>query len=289
MRRLLLAAAMFGCAAPLDAGERRSLATGEISAAVRDADGLLVHHVRSPWQSGPTEIRVLLPKHRPSGRRYRVVYLLPVEAGREARFGDGLDVVRRMNAADRFGVIVVAPTFAQLPWYADHPTDPALRQESYLVECVVPLVDHVYPTVRAPAGRLLCGFSKSGWGAWSLALRRPDVFGRAASWDAPLLLDAPGRYGSGPIFGTPENFQQYELRRLLEKATSSTPCEPRARTSGVPRLILLGQGNFTDHGPMHELLEQLGVPHVYDEGRKSEHIWSPEWLERALTELTRRP
>lgn len=259
------------------AGQTRPTVTGTISAAECEADGVLVHRVTSGLQSGPTEIRVLLPQGPLRGSRRRVVYLLPVEAGREARFGDGLDVVRRMNGAERFGVIVVAPTFARLPWYADHPTDPTLRQESYLVQCVVPLVDHVYPTIRAPAGRLLCGFSKSGWGAWSLVLRHPNVFGRAASWDAPLMMDAPGKYGSGPIFGTVENFRKYEITRLVEETSAS----------GASRLILLGHGNFTDDRPLHALLERREVPHVYRPGRKSEHIWSAEWLEPALTELTK--
>ena len=41
-----------------------------------------------------------------------------------------------------------------------------------------------------------------------MLLRHPDVFGKAAAWDAPLMLDRPGRYGSGDVFGTPENFER---------------------------------------------------------------------------------
>ena len=68
------------------------------------------------------------------------------------------------------------------------------------------------PVQTVPAGRLLLGFSKSGWGAFSLLLRHPDVFGRAAAWDAPLMMNKPGPYGSGDIFGTPENFARYQIR-----------------------------------------------------------------------------
>ena len=50
------------------------------------------------------------------------------------------------------------------------------------------------------------GFSKSGWGAFSLLLRHPEVFGRAAAWDAPLMLEQPNRYGMGAVFGSQENF-----------------------------------------------------------------------------------
>jgi hypothetical protein len=63
---------------------------------------------------------------------------------------------------------------------------------------------------RTACGLLLLGFSKSGWGAlFSLLLRHPDVFGKAAAWDAPLVMDSPGRHGNGDIFGTPENFEKY--------------------------------------------------------------------------------
>ncbi len=60
----------------------------EISDAERDADGFLVHRVRSPYQSGPTHVKVLLPDRLDDGGRYRVLYVLPVEAG------DGYDNFR---------------------------------------------------------------------------------------------------------------------------------------------------------------------------------------------------
>ena len=42
----------------------------------------------------------------------------------------------------------VAPTFSHLPWYADHPTKPEIRQETYFLKVVVPFIDKTYP-VRA--------------------------------------------------------------------------------------------------------------------------------------------
>ena len=71
----------------------------------------------------------------------------------------------------------------------------SLHQEKYLLEDVLPLVEGSYPVETGPDGRLLVGFSKSGWGAWSLLLRHPGVFGKAAAWDAPLMQDAPDRFG----------------------------------------------------------------------------------------------
>ena len=246
-----------------------------ISEAKRDDQGILVHTVESEYQAGKTEIRVLLPDRLEEGRRYPVVYVLPVEAGTEHRYGDGLLEARRQDLHNRFRAIFVAPTFSHLPWYADHPWDPEIRQEAHFLNVVVPFVEGRYPTRSARDGRLLLGFSKSGWGAWSLLLRHPEVFGKAAAWDAPLMMDRPGRYGSGDIFGTQENFEAYRITRLLERRA--------AELRGRKRLILLGYGNFRgEHETAHDVLVDLGIPHVYEDGPQREHRWESSWVPEAV-------
>lgn len=261
-------------------GVEPDIAIADFGPGVRDANGVITHTCHSLRQATTTDVRVLPPTNIQAGKQYPVVYLLPVEAGRERRYGDAVDVVREMDAANRFGVICVAPAFAALPWYADHPTDAKLAQESYFIRDVVPFIEANYPAIAQRRGRLLCGFSKSGWGAWSLLLRHPEVFERAASWDAPLLMDAPGKYGSGPIFGDAANFAHYQITKLLDRRAGSV-------SDRSPRLILLGYGGFTDHRPIHEQLDRLNVPHVYRDGPKTPHVWSPEWLEPALEGLTK--
>jgi S-formylglutathione hydrolase FrmB len=246
-----------------------------VSAAQRDARGWLVHEVTSPYQAGTTRIRVLLPDQLAEGRRYPALYLLPVEPGEESRYGDALVEARRLDLANQKQAILVAPTFAQLPWYADHPTDPAIRQETYFCNVVVPFVERTYPALAEPRGRLLVGFSKSGWGAWSLLLRHGDTFGRAVAWDAPLMMDAPGQYGSGPIFGTPENFAGYRLSELVRRRGQAL--------GGTERLALFGYGGFRSaHHEMHALLDSLAVPHAYRDGPERKHDWHSGWLGEAV-------
>ena len=188
----------------------------EISAPVDDG-GFQFHTVRSPYQAGTTKIRVLLPDAFDKSQRYRVLYVLPVEALDGQRWGNGLKTIRKAGLHNRHKLVCVAPTFSHLPWYADHPSDPMIRQESYLTRVVLPLVEKNYPVIPGRAGRLLVGFSKSGWGAFTLLLRNPEVFAAAAAFDAPLALDRPGPYGSGPIFGSRENFEKYRVESLLKK------------------------------------------------------------------------
>lgn len=246
----------------------------------REPDGVRLHRLTTPFQPGETEVLVLLPERVDPEQRQPVLFVLPVEAGRGERWGHGLEEIRRADLHNRHGLICVMPTFAQLPWYADHPNDPLIRQESYLLQAVLPLLRWEYPQARHDReGRLLVGFSKSGWGAWSLLLRHPDQFARAAAWDAPLMLESPGKYGSGPIFGTPENFAGYHLERLLR--------EQPGRLGGPARLIHLGYGNFrTEHERMEHLLTELQLPHVYVDGPQREHHWNSGWLPEAVERLT---
>jgi hypothetical protein len=122
---------------------------------------------------------------------------------------------------------------------------------------------------------LLVGFSKSGWGAYSLLLRRPDHFGKAAAWDAPLMEPRPARFGMGPIFGTPENFEHYRITTLLARHA------PELRTK--TRLILLGYGNFREqHEQVHALMANREVRHTYVDGPRREHRWEGGWLTEAV-------
>jgi S-formylglutathione hydrolase FrmB len=246
-----------------------------ISEAKKDDNGFLVHEVRSPYQAQSTEIRVLRPDREEGRKKYPVVYVLPVEAGTESRYGDGLKEVQKLDLHNRLNAVFVAPTFSHLPWYADHPTKPEVRQESYFLKVAVPFIDKTYP-VRAEAdGRLLLGFSKSGWGAWSLLLRRPDLFGKAAAWDAPLMMDKPGKYGNGDIFGTEANFEGYRVSKLLEDKADKFQKDKR--------LILLGYGNFrAEHEQAHAMMDKLKVAHEYRDGPAREHDWHSGWVRQAV-------
>ena len=246
-----------------------------ISTAVRDPFGVLVHTVRSPYQAGETQIKVLRPASFRFASKYRVVYLLPVEAQGDIRYGEGMLEAVAQDLQNKHQAIFVAPTFSHLPWYCDHPSDPAIRQESYFLKVVVPFIKQTYPVIETADGQLLCGFSKSGWGAWCLLLRHPELFGRAAACDSPMMMDRLGNYRTTPIFGTEENLRQYSVPRLLKaNANALGPNE---------RLILTGYGNFRQqHQQAHDLLRNLTIPHRYVDGPHRPHDWHSGWLPEAV-------
>jgi WD40 repeat protein len=216
----------------------------------------------------------LLPDKLEPAKRYPVIFVLPVEAGAESRFGDGLREVQKRNLHNTLQVIFVAPTFSHLPWYADHPTDRAIQQETYFLKVVVPFVTKTYPALPAPNGRLLLGFSKSGWGAFSLLLRHPEVFGKAAAWDAPLMMNRPDRFGMADIFGTQANFEKYQIAKLLEAHADKFAKEQR--------LLLTGYGNFRDHhAQVHARMTELKIAHAYRDGPPRKHDWHSGWVAEA--------
>jgi esterase/lipase superfamily enzyme len=247
-----------------------------IGLAKKDANGVIVYDVRSPYQSGNTPLRVLPPDALDPNTKVPVVFVLPVEAGIGGKFGDGLEEERKQDLHNRYKALFVAPSFSHLPWYADHPDNLQIRQESYFLKVVLPFIDQTYP-VRDDQ-RLLLGFSKSGYGAFALLLRHPELFQKAVAWDSPLMLDAPGKYGSGDIFGTARNFEQYRVGRLLEASAG--------KLGSQKRLAVLGYGNFhAECQAAHGLLDSLKIPHAYSDGPKRPHVWQSGWVPEAAAFL----
>jgi hypothetical protein len=272
---LVAALAAWRQAAGADAKQERAVDEPgvEVSGPETREDGAVVYRIRSPYQRGTTLVRLLPPPE--ETERRRVLFVLPVEPGTQGRFGDGLATARGLRVPERYGFVVVAPTFSDWPWFADHPTDPLRRQEAYMLRVVVPLVARLYP--HEPGRRALLGFSKSGWGAYSLLLRHPEAFGAACAWDAPMMMAKP-RFEMMRVVGNLKNFERYRIPRLLREQAEAV--------RGARRLALLGYGNFRrDTQAAHELMARLGIPHVYADGPARKHHWDGGWMEAAVRAL----
>lgn len=231
--------------------------------------------IQSPFQPEAVPIEILLPEPLDSARRYPVLYILPVAPGTTSRWGSGIRETAKADIANRYGVICVAPAFAATPWFADHPSDPALQQESHFVKAVIPWVEANYPAARERSGRLLLGFSKSGYGAVMLLLRHPELFERAVAWDAPLGKTAPDQFNMIEVFGTEEHFAPYAIPGLLKQRAAEFK-------DGSPRIILMPDREG-DH-PMENVREQmaeLAIPHVIEFTSGCKHSWESGWVPRA--------
>ncbi len=249
--------------------------------------------VKSNCQKAENTLDILLPVKFDADKLHRVLYILPVEAGPPKRWGDGLMEVKRRDLHNTHNLICVTMTFDTIPWYMEHATDPAIRQETYL-RLVVEWVERTYKTPAAPDGRLLLGFSKSGWGAVSMLLRHPDFYGAAAAWDAPLMLrNEDWRSFEIPkACGTQERFAEYRLVDQVAKMP--------AEFKNQKRLVILGEKGFgtnpdKKYAPaghtqdFHELLIRNAIPHEYRDDLKVDHHWETGWVKPAVDLLVALP
>ena len=246
-----------------------------------------VHRVVSPFQLGETDVRVLLPDKLDQNKRYRVLYVLPVVAGAGRRFGDGLQQIKQHGFHNEFELICVAPEFTAPPWFADHDRVPTMRDESHFLKVVLPLIEEKYPVLSDKKGRLLIGFSKSGWGAFSLLLRHPQTFHRAAGWDPGIRLDTGPMEEEtrveriGRIFGSLENFERYRLSTLIRRRGSHLGPETRL-------FYYSTEGSRARGGAqLHQLMVDSTFPHRYVFEPKRRHRWDSGWIPKAVEFLVR--
>lgn len=249
--------------------------------------GLVTYTVTSPYQRGPNAVEVLLPDaFDPSGAtRYRVVYVLPVNTGTGGRWGHALLEIKRLNLHNRYAAIFVMPAYDTEPWFGDHPIDPTVRQQAYLTDAVIPLIDRTYPTADA-AGRFLIGFSKSGWGGLSLFLRNPTLFEQVAVFDpfgGPMTDEMFTKWGIAASYGTRENLDRFDPHVLIER---------RGKELGPKRRIVLmagGPGSRIGVDVLHAKLRDAKVPYTYVLGSDMAHDWTSGWLPLAVAGILSEP
>jgi hypothetical protein len=246
------------------------------------------HRVATPYLYGEQEIRVLLPDKYDESKRYRVLYVLPVEAGFGRNSGNAIGELQEMNAHNLYDLILVQMGFEKEPWFGDHISDPRTRQASYLKEFLVPFIESKYSTLEAPEGRLLFGFSKSGWGAFSLIMTYPEFFGYAAAWDAPLLLN-DFHYGMREVYGDTKQLARYRPDLLIPQRSAFFQQETR--------LVLTGEQAWGNAIPApggsghtleaHKMLENHNIKHFFDRTIWAPHRWHKVWMYPTLSALMR--
>jgi pimeloyl-ACP methyl ester carboxylesterase len=229
-----------------------------------------------------TTIRILEPDHRAVDERPRILFLLPASPELSHRSGDGLDQVLANDLHNIHNLIAVAPTYSDWPWMTDLPDRPMFQQVLYFLEDVVGFIDRLYPDPE----RLLLGYSKGGSAAIQLLLRYPELFRAAAAFDSPIMKEKPDQWEMPYFWSNAEHFSDFAIPHLLRTRGASLGSEPR--------LALFGYGNFGKNAPDwtsdhltagHELMDQLGVPHLYQNDTYFAHRWDSGWLPSAVAAL----
>jgi hypothetical protein len=232
---------------------------------------------------------VLLPDKLEPGRKYPVLYVLPVNTGTDGNWGSGIVELQKLDVQNRYGVIVVAPAFDVEPWYGDmpKPTDasqPWIRQQGYVTDVVIPFIDKEFPT-ETEKGRYLITFSKGGFGGLGLLLRNPGLFYKSAVDDCADPMPSTvifNTWGMVASYGTLANFDEnFNLVRLLHTDSVAKAF------AGSDRRVILIAGSFSYGGVniVRQGLDDAKIPYIDMVLPGMGHSWNAGWLNLAVNAM----
>jgi S-formylglutathione hydrolase FrmB len=228
---------------------------------------------------GTQSLRVLAPTNPAAGVTHNFLLVLPVERGLQHTYGDGIKAMQAADAANKYNLTIIEPTFAVDPWYANDPNDPDRQYESFVVKQLVPWVKaHLK---QSGSERIwLIGFSKSGLGAQDLILKYPKLFSVAATWDFPANMHSFSAYKAADVYGTNANFQaNYRLTRGFV-------AKNKAAFTTTPRIWIGGYAYFKkDVTDYDRLLTNVGIKHTLAPFVQLTHSWVTGWVPTALAAL----
>lgn len=227
------------------------LATGcaRTTTAVVQPGAVVLHAVtiealESNLLGDPAEIRVavyLPPGYESSpGRRYPVIYLLHGWLAGIESFGvspgqpgfQGMQLAATMDEAVARGTIgetiVVVPEARNRYFGSFYANSPVTGHwEDAIIRELVPWVDARYRTVPDAAARGIAGFSMGGYGAITLAMKHPEVFGAVYAL-SPCCLALAGDLG-------PDNPWWADAERL--KSPDELKSNPRSAEESFPTFV----------------------------------------------------
>jgi enterochelin esterase-like enzyme len=249
--------------------------------------GFWEYTLPSEFLSKPARVQVLLPEKVDPQRQYPVLYVLPVDSSSKEPWGNGLAEARKADVANKYGVICVYPLIdSGIQWYGNHATEAGNRQEDFIIQTLIPSIDSKYPTRRNKEGRWLIGFSKSGWGAYTLLMRNKDVFGYAAAWDVPFMLNGDN---SGKDWGPMGLSGNYGTKEAMKPNVPTRLAIENAGWLKQRNRLVLGVGSFwaDQCKQMHKLLEKNEIPHVYRSDLLGKHEWKSGWFAPMTDDLVK--
>jgi hypothetical protein len=246
--------------------------------------GTVTYTVTAPQQKSANKLEVLLPANLDPAKRYAYVICLPVNTGVEPKFGHPLAEAIKHDLANRHQIIVVAPAYDVEPWFGDHPTQPAPRQQAYVVDALIPALEETLPVRRDQAGRFVIGFSKSGLGALGLMFRHPAVFQRVAVFDSYMGQPTDEQFtkwGFAASYGTRENYDKFDPMILAGKLKEPFAKKPERRFV----VLAGGPGSRIGVDMFVQKLKDEQIAFTYVLQTNAGHHWETGWLPLAIAGL----
>ena len=221
-----------------------------------------IHYFSKALQKAST-VNVVFPEGPDVPRPWSVFYLLH-------GLSDDQTIWMRRTSVERY--VAGLPLVLVMPdggrgWYTNAKQGPAYEDD--LIQDVIGLIDRTFPVKAERAGRAIGGLSMGGYGAVKLGLKHHKLFASVNSHS--------GAVGFGPS----DRLKEPEFQRIFGDSPKDGPEDPFALVERIdhgliPALRLdCGTDDFLldQNRAFHQHLEQLQVPHEYEEFPGG-HDWS---------------
>lgn len=283
----LAAVLALACAAPAQADEAQITSQRAIAPRVVELT------ISTPAFAVPTHVDVDLPVGYDSepGRRWPVAYFL---AGTMNTYASFNSVVKGVELTKNFPAIVVSPNGDSgywSDWYNGGAFGPP-QYETYVVDQLLPLIDANFRTIADRSQRAIAGVSMGAFGSMMIAAHHPDLFADAASLSgavdsnlptigaavttSPTFQEAP----PDSIFG-PRATQEVRWRghNPTDLANNLRGLDLQLRSANGVLNTAIGEnplsadlvscaveaGVYQASVSLHDKLDELGVPHLWDD------------------------
>ncbi|HTK38147.1 MAG TPA: alpha/beta hydrolase family protein [Pyrinomonadaceae bacterium] len=228
--------------------------------------------------------RVIIPTtYELSEKQFPVLYLLHGLFGNCDNWIELTDILEHIEQHE---LLIVAPDSGN-SWYTDSATTENDKFESYLTAELVPEIERSFRVNTTRDGRAVAGISMGGYGAFKLALRRPELFIFAAA--------SSGAFHAAKMNAEICGDRWPEYEESITRAFGEPGSETRMRNDAYTLVSEVNNGNasalpflYFDCGNQdgflyanREFAEQLKnkkIAHDYRELTGS-HEW-PYWNER---------
>ncbi|MDD7885753.1 hypothetical protein [Flavivirga sp. 57AJ16] len=213
-------------------------------------------------------------------KELNIVFVLPVKQGQTYNFGDPLTNLKDSSFYTKEvkdNVIFIHPIFKNIPWYANHPTDITIQQQTDSKNFVT-FIKNKYSNFLSLNVSMI-GFSKSGWGALSLLMHQPTIADHVFIWDAPLGIDElTFGYEMVPVFVNDAHFDTYDLNTRLP--SEAVNLENKGIYIGGYHEFEVFSELITD-----EFVNYPNIDYVLDDTLSFGHAWNIEWMESLFREV----
>ncbi len=214
---------------------------------------------------------VLLPDTYDAGNAYPLIVVLGVETTPSA-YAEELQVIKAADLHNTYNAIFCRVYTKTMPWWAVK-NDGTVDYERLIRDGLVPWMRTNFSIIPGRQGVSLLGYSKGGFGAFSLILRNPTHFGYAASWDAPLNSSYATMAGSGAVeaFGSAAQYNAFQPATILPANV--------AAVNDKTRLVLAGYNLYqADQTAFASILSANSVPVSFDSTSRASHNSNSGWM-----------